>query len=95
MKTQEEIYKKAKERVHQLRAFYTHFTVFLVISIPSLIIGWIISKPVFYSFLIGYAGWGLGVLIHAIVTFEFFNLWGKDWEERKLKEIMQKEEQNA
>ncbi|ARN76842.1 hypothetical protein BST97_01855 [Nonlabens spongiae] len=95
MNNQEEIYKKAKERIHQLRAFYTHFTVFLVIAIPSLIIGWILSKAVFHSFLIGYAGWGLGVLIHAIVTFEIFNFWGKDWEDRKLKEIIQKENQNA
>ena len=66
-----------------------------MVAIPSLIVGWIVSEPLFYSFLIGYAGWGLGILIHAMVTFQFFNFWGKDWEKRKLQEIMQNEEQNA
>jgi hypothetical protein len=38
--------------------------------------------------------WGLGVLIHAIKVFNWFPVFGKDWEERKIKEYMEKENQS-
>jgi hypothetical protein len=38
-------------------------------------------------------GWGIGVFIHAVKTFRWFPFLGKDWEERKLKEYMEEEEE--
>jgi len=34
-------------------------------------------------------GWGLGLTIHAVSTFGI----GKNWEEKKIKELMKKEQQ--
>jgi hypothetical protein len=39
-------------------------------------------------------GWGIGVLFHAIKTFDLNPFFGKQWEKRKIEEIMRNEEQN-
>ncbi|MCI0513202.1 2TM domain-containing protein, partial [candidate division KSB1 bacterium] len=36
-------------------------------------------------------GWGIGVLSHGIAIFGLGGYLGKDWEDRKIKEIMEKE----
>ena len=37
-------------------------------------------------------GWGLGLLIHAIRTYNLNPFFGKQWEERKIKEFLEKEQ---
>ena len=37
-------------------------------------------------------GWGIGILFHAIGTFNLNPFFGKGWEERKIKEYMDKDE---
>ena len=36
-------------------------------------------------------GWGIGLLAHAASVFMYENPWGKDWEDRKIKELMDKD----
>jgi len=36
-------------------------------------------------------GWGIGIISHAIGTFSLNPFFGKDWEKRKIKEYMEKE----
>lgn len=36
------------------------------------------------------AGWGIGIVIHGLTTFPF-GIFGKEWEERKIKEYMEKD----
>ena len=36
------------------------------------------------------AGWGIGIVIHALTTFPV-GIFGKEWEERKIKEYMEKD----
>jgi hypothetical protein len=33
-------------------------------------------------------GWGFGLLIHGMEAFGYNPLWGKNWEEKKIKELM-------
>ena len=40
-------------------------------------------------------GWGVGVAIHALSVFGFGGGLGADWEERKIREIMENENINA
>ncbi len=41
-------------------------------------------------FLYPLAGWGIGIVIHALTTFPV-GIFGKEWEERKIKEYMEKD----
>ena len=36
-------------------------------------------------------GWGIGVLFHGMKVFNYSPFFNKDWEERKIKEYMDKE----
>lgn len=88
---EENSYRKARKRVDQLKGFYSHLTIFIVITGITLISGWIINQNLFYSFIIGFAGWGIGVLAHAVNTFGLLNFFDADWERRKVKELMERE----
>ena len=36
-------------------------------------------------------GWGIGILIHGLTVFVFEGRFGREWEEKKIKEIMEKD----
>ena len=38
-------------------------------------------------------GWGIAIAVHALYTFRLVGLLGRDWEERRLKELMEEERQ--
>jgi hypothetical protein len=85
----ENAYNKAKRRVEELKGFYGNFATYCIV-IPSLaLINYYTywdHKWFFYPML----GWGLGVLFHGIGVFGY----GKSWEERKIQEIINKENIN-
>ena len=79
-------YFKAKNRVKKLKDFYSH-----VISYLVLIPFWIfINYKTYWDFKwfwIPVILMGISIIIHAFVVFGY----NKDWEERKLKEFMEKD----
>ncbi|AEW85410.1 histidine kinase [Flavobacterium columnare] len=76
---------KAKERVEKLKSFYANLISYCSI-IPFLIL--INSKTSNFNwFWFPLIGWGMGLFFHAIEVFGY----GKNWEERKIKEILRKE----
>lgn len=96
MITQEEInYQQAKERVKKIKGFYTHALVYLIINV-MLFIGTIqkidVNESVFAlkNFSIAIL-WGTGLIAHGLSIFLPGILLGKEWEERKIKKIMEKE----
>ena len=93
----EQQYIRAQKKVKSIRGFYVHFLVYLVVNI-FLIVTRILSGSGFeilqewqtYSTAIF---WGIGIVFHAFGVFGVGFILGKDWEERKIKEIMDKENQ--
>ncbi|MCH9660185.1 MAG: 2TM domain-containing protein [Bacteroidetes bacterium] len=84
--TREQRYAKAKEQVEKLKGFYTHATIYTVFVFVFI---WLNMQSTSYPWAIfPIAGWGLGVLGHAADTFQFNIFFGKDWESRKIKELM-------
>ena len=79
-------YEKAKEHVEQLKGFYGNLLAYCIV-IPCLAIlnynttsfPWIIFPTL---------GWGFGVTVHGMEVFGYNPLWGKRWEERKLRKFM-------
>ena len=88
---QDERYKRAKQRVEALRGFYGHVTTYVVVMVILFFIdlasgeGWWVYWPAM--------GWGIAIVIHAANTFVNFGFFGSGWEERKIREIMEKEQE--
>jgi len=87
----EKKYKLAKKRVEKLKGFYIHFTIYLLMM-PIFIYLNYISRAGFPWALFPIVGWGIGVTSHASETFNYNPFFGKNWEERKIRELMDKEE---
>ena len=87
----EKKYERAKERVQKLKGFYGNLGMYIVF-IPIFI--WLNYKSGtnFPWALFPIAGWGMGVLAHAAETFNYNPFFGKDWEKRKIKELMEKDD---
>ena len=81
-------YIKAKERVKTLKEFYGNLIAYCIV-IPILIFINLKTSNHFQWFRFPMLGWGLGLTFHALETFGY----GKKWEERKIKELMEKENQ--
>ncbi|MFT7251532.1 MAG: hypothetical protein ACI9FW_001272 [Flavobacterium sp.] len=78
-------YDRAKDRVEKLKGFYGNLISYCCV-IPILIII-NLSTSSFQWFWFPMLGWGLGLIFHALETFGY----GKSWEEKKIQEILQKE----
>ena len=91
---EERIYKKAKAQARNIRSFYVNLTSYCIV-IPILIFINLKYTPDFYWFFFSMAGWGIGLLFHASEAFNWNPLFGKQWEERKIKELLDKENHNS
>lgn len=94
MKTQEiylkdKKYDRAREKVKKLKEFYIHFTIYLIF-IP-VFIGLNIFSTSFPWAIFPIAGWGLGVAGHAMETYNYTPFLGKNWEDQKIKDLMEKD----
>lgn len=90
----EKKYKRAKERVEKLKGFYLHLAIYLLF-VPVFIYLNHISRAGFPWAIFPIAGWGMGVVGHAAETFNYNPFFGKDWEQRKIQELMEKEDANS
>ncbi|MBW4360800.1 2TM domain-containing protein [Flavobacterium taihuense] len=79
-------YYRAKKRVEQLKGFYGNLISYCCV-IPILIFINLTYMPQFHWFWFSVAGWGFGLTMHAFKVFGY----GTDWEERKIKEILDKD----
>lgn len=83
-------YVRAVERVEKIKEFYKN-VVSYCIFIPVLIIINLRFSPGFHWFWFPMAGWGIGLLFHALEAYGYNIVLGKDWEEKKIKELMDKD----
>lgn len=87
----EKRYKMAKKRVENLKGFYIHFGIYLLLLPVFLYLNYI-SGTNFPWALFPIVGWGIGLAGHAAETFNYNPFFGKNWEERKIRELMDKED---
>ncbi|WP_223034918.1 2TM domain-containing protein [Hanstruepera marina] len=86
--SKEEAYYKAKKRVEEIKGFYGNVISFMVV-IPFLIFINYRTSWDFQWFWFPVLGWGMGIVFHAFGVFGY----GRNWEERKIQEILEKENQ--
>ena len=97
----EQNYIRAKKRVKEIRGFYIHLIVYIIINIfisGVIIFGLTQSGDTFSEAITNFGVystwlfWGIGMFFHWLGVFGFKSLgFGKDWEEKKIKEIMDKD----
>lgn len=83
-------YQKAKEKVEAIKGFYGNLIAYCLV-IPALCVlnYWTTSWPwVIFPAL----GWGFGLLMHGMEAFGYNPLLGKNWEEKKIKQLMERED---
>lgn len=87
---QQESYERAKKRVEDIKGFYIHLLTYVVVNAFLLILNYLTSPgqywvkwPIF--------GWGIGIVMHALSVFGTGRFMGREWEERKIREIMDEE----
>jgi hypothetical protein len=76
--------------MEEIRGFYTHLVVYVLVNLFLLVLNVLTSRGDWW-FYWPLFGWGIGVVAHAFSVFSGFGVWGKDWEERKIKELMNRE----
>ena len=82
-------YLRAKERVDELKKFYGNLTSYVLVITGLAILNYYTNGWSYMWFLWAAFGWGI---VHAIGTFDLNPFFGKDWEKRKIKELMDKDE---
>jgi uncharacterized membrane protein len=91
MDTDDLKYKRAKERVEELKGFYGHLIAYIVVNVFLAIVNLLIT-PGFWWFLFVTFFWGIGLVAHGLSVFMKRGIFSKKWEDRKIKEYMEKEE---
>ena len=79
-------YKKATERVKELKGFYANLTSYCLV-IPFLVFVNLFTSPEYYWFWWPMLGWGIGVGSHALQTFGI----GRNWEEKQIQKILDRD----
>lgn len=100
---------KAKKRVEEIKGFYNHLKVYIIINVLLILI-----KGDFLSFITGKTEnadpgflywldlnviltpilWGIGLLIHGIVVYRNKFRFLKKWEERQIQKFLEEDEDN-
>jgi hypothetical protein len=90
----DDAYYKAKDQVKEMKKFYTSLMSYIVFI--SLLAGLNYYTNEFRNmwFLWAAFGWGIGLFFQAAKAFDWNPFFGKDWEQRKMKQLM-KEDQNS
>ncbi len=82
---------RARRRLVAEKGFYVHLATYVIVISGLFVINvltghgrwWVVWPAI---------GWGIGLTIHALSTFGMFGLLRREWEERRLKELMEEEQ---
>lgn len=95
-----EKYERAQKKVKEIKGFYTHLTVYLLINIFLILAQMGILNGTFHfgmpawSYFTTPFFWGIGLMFHGLYVFKDSFGFLKNWEERKIKEFMEEEEKD-
>lgn len=87
-------YLEAKKRVKRIKGFYTHLFVYICVNLFIVYLNYSQLKPgetyfQWQNFLTLFF-WGIGLLTHGLSVFLPNFILGKNWEEQKIRELMEK-----
>ncbi len=91
---------RAERRIEDLKKFYKHLSAYILLNLFFAFV-WNFTFKIFGNFIVSnqfdgaearyipiWLIWGVFLTVHAIIIFGFPNAFGRDWEEKKIKEYM-------
>lgn len=92
---QENKYVRAKERVEELKKFYNNLISYIIVTTGLAALNFWQNQWQYPWFLWVVFGWGIGLAFHAAKAFRWNPFFNKDWEEKKIKEFMDKDSKES
>lgn len=89
----ESSYYKAQKKVEEIKGFYGNLAAYIVVIAGLMILNLLTSADHLWFFYPA-IGWGIGVVVHGMSVFNYMPFLGRDWEEKKIRELMEKEKTN-
>jgi len=90
-KSEFERYEEARKQVKEIKSFYVHLFIYIVVNVFLIIINLKLT-PEHLWFYWTTAGWGIGLFFHGLGAFKKVPFFGKDWEQNKINELMNKDQ---
>ncbi len=89
---------RVKKRVKSIAGFYRHLSIYVIVNLFLIAIKYFNLEPgeeflSFNTFSTAFF-WGIGVVFHALSVFGSSVFLGNDWEEKKIREFMERDKQN-
>ncbi|MET3034611.1 2TM domain-containing protein [Chryseobacterium sp. NRRL B-14859] len=88
-------YQKAKRQVERLRGFYVHLFIYIAVNLLIVYYNYTQLEPgeSYFQFKNFFTAtfWGIGIVAHAAVVFLSKTSYLRNWEEKKIRELMEKE----
>jgi hypothetical protein len=100
METEYEKLKRAKKRVDQIKGFYVHLAIYIVINLliaGSMMVqsGWRMDAINLWATLSTPVFWGIGLAFHALNVFGINGIFGRRWEERQIRKFMEEDRKES
>jgi len=95
---------RAKKRVEELKGFYIHFMVYVLVNIMIsvvIVVSHMYEGDNFFEALWDFATistwlfWGIGVFFHALKVFSYNPFFNKEWEERQIQKFIEEDKQQS
>ncbi len=80
-------FEEAKDRVEELRGFYSHLAAYVLVNCFLFFVN-LQTSPNHLWFYWPLMGWGIGLALHAVGVFFEGGIWSKQWEKKKISELM-------
>ncbi len=89
---EKELYRKARGKVRAIKGFLNHLLTYLTVCVFLFVLNYLTS-PDDYWVQWPAIGWGIFVVFHFLRVFVTPGFLGREWEDRKIREYMDKERQ--
>lgn len=83
-------YYDAQKKVKEIREFYEHLTAYVLCNPIVVVVNYMVS-PEYLWWIWSVMGWGIAIILHGFKVFEFPPFYNKKWENKKIHELLEKE----
>ena len=88
-----------RNRVHRLAEFYQHLLSYVLFNLLFCTIAAVMvmmevrfGRFMYVAAVMSVLGWGIGLLTHAVTVLPIWNVFSSEWEERKVKALLEREQ---
>jgi len=94
MDVQDNKYERAQARLKELKKFYASLSSYVVVNLFLVLINYFTDWDNKWFFWVAIF-WGIGLIAKAFKVFGFMGFFGHEWEQRKIKELMDKDKTDS